>query len=290
MSDLVCTGEVLIDFLADRPGISLTEARLFTWAAGGAPANVAVAAARLGIDTAFMGKVGKDPFGVHIRETLAASGVDVSRLLATSKARTSLAFVALPTPDDPQFMFFRHPSADMLYRPDELDEAFLRSCQCFHFGSMAAEMVRSGGGFVSFDANYRPALWPPAAARERIFATLPLCDVLKVNEGEVRLLAGKSDLVAGAKDLLGLGPKVCLVTHHGPLGGRHGLWRRVHGCRPQGDHGPGRSIASGTAGPRGDPALRECRWRTDSHEEGRDTLSADGSTSGRVPGGVRLGA
>lgn len=225
MPDLICTGEALIDFLADRPGLSLTEARSFTWAAGGAPANVAVAAARLGIDTAFMGKIGKDPFGAHIRETLAASGVDVSRLLATGKARTALAFVALPTPDDPQFMFFRHPSADMLYRPEELDEGFLHAAQVLHFGSIAliadpcrsanlaaAEMVRSGGGFVSFDANYRPALWPSASARERILATLPLCDVLKVNEGEVRLLAGKNDLVVGAQDLLQVGPKVCLVT------------------------------------------------------------------------------
>jgi len=225
MPDLLCTGEALIDFLTDRPGVSLTEARAFTWAAGGAPANVAVAAARLGVDTAFMGKVGKDPFGAHIRETLAASSVDVSHLLATGKARTSLAFVALPTPDDPQFTFFRHPSADMLFRPDDLDADFVRSAQFLHFGSIAliadpcrstnltaAEMVRAAGGFVSFDPNYRPALWPAATARERILATLPLCDVVKLNEAEVRLLTGKDDLVDGAEELLQLGPKVCLVT------------------------------------------------------------------------------
>ncbi|NPV09984.1 MAG: hypothetical protein HPY83_18725 [Anaerolineae bacterium] len=225
MPDLIATGEALIDFLADRPGVTLTQARAFTWAPGGAPANVAVAAARLGLETAFLGKVGSDPFGIYLRDCLRSSGVDTTHMLLSRRARTALAFVALPTPDSPQFTFFRHPSADMLLRPEELDREFLRATQAFHFGSIsliadpsrsatlaAAEAAREGGALISFDPNYRPALWSPEAARERILATLPLCDLLKLNEEEVELLSGCSDPVAGARELLTKGPKVCLVT------------------------------------------------------------------------------
>lgn len=225
MLDLVSMGEALIDFLTDRPGVTLTQARAFTWAPGGAPANVAVAAARLGLKTAFLGKVGRDPFGVYLRDCLESNGVDVSQLQFSRRARTALAFVALPTPDKPQFTFFRHPSADMLLRPDELNLEMLRSTQAFHFGSItlisdpsrsatleAAKAAREGGALISFDPNYRPALWPPEVARKCILSALSLCDLLKLNEEEVAMLTGTTDLVAGARELLAKGPKVCLVT------------------------------------------------------------------------------
>jgi fructokinase len=225
MLDLVCMGEALIDFLADRPGVPLTQAKVFTWAPGGAPANVAVAAAKLDLRSGFLGKVGNDPFGHFLRDTLQSCGVDTSCMLFCNEARTALAFVALPSPDNPQFIFYRNPSADMLLRPDELDREYLRNTQAFHFGSIsliaepsrsatleAAKVAKEAHALISFDPNYRPALWPPEEARKRILTTLPLCDLLKLNEEEVRLLSGTSDLLHGARQLLKLGPAACLVT------------------------------------------------------------------------------
>ncbi len=225
MLDVVTMGEALIDFLADRPGVTLTQARAFTWAPGGAPANVAAAAAKLGLATGFVGKVGTDPFGECLRDTLRSCGVDTTNMLLTDEARTALAFVALPTPDNPQFTFFRHPSADMIMRAEELDRAYLQQTHVFHFGSItlicepsrsatltAAKIAKEAGALISFDPNYRPALWPAKAARARILETLPLVDLIKVNEVEVQLLTGKKDLLEGADALVRLGPKACLVT------------------------------------------------------------------------------
>jgi fructokinase len=225
MLDVVTMGEALIDFLADRPGVTLTQARAFTWAAGGAPANVAAAAAKLGLASGFVGKVGDDPFGEYLRDTLRSCGVNTEAMLLSSEARTALAFVALPTPDSPQFTFFRHPSADMILRADELNLGYIEQSKVFHFGSItlicdpvrtatlaAAKAAKAAGAVISFDPNYRPALWPARAARARILEAMPLVDLVKVNETEVQLLTGKKDLLEGAEALVRLGPKACLVT------------------------------------------------------------------------------
>jgi len=225
MLDLVCMGEALIDFLADRPGVALTQAKAFTWAAGGAPANVAAGASKLGMASGFLGKVGNDPFGAFLRDTLQQCGVNTEALLLSDEARTALAFVALPTPDQPEFIFYRNPSADMLIRPDELDDEYLANAEAFHFGSIslisepsrsatlaAIEKAKAGSAIISFDPNYRPALWPPDQARETILEAAQLCDLIKVNEVEVELLTGQEDLAAGARQLLKRGPGVCLVT------------------------------------------------------------------------------
>src|SRR6266567_1783063 len=90
---VVCLGEVLTDFVALDDGLPLDQATNFRKAAGGAPANVAVGLARLGTRVAFIGKAGGDAFGLALRGTLAAEGVDVRGFVAEPTARTALAFV-----------------------------------------------------------------------------------------------------------------------------------------------------------------------------------------------------
>ncbi len=117
MADVVCLGELLIDFVPTVSGTSLVEAPAFQKAPGGAPANVAVGLARLGTTSAFVGKVGSDPLGHFLAETLAAAGVDGGPPRFAPEARTALAFVSLRADGEREFMFYRHPSADMLWTP-----------------------------------------------------------------------------------------------------------------------------------------------------------------------------
>ena len=84
-----------------------------------------------------MGKVGDDPFGHFLAQTLADAGVDVGPLRFTAQARTALAFVSLRADGEREFMFYRHPSADMLLTPDEIDERRLRRAKALHFGSIS---------------------------------------------------------------------------------------------------------------------------------------------------------
>jgi len=208
--DVVSCGELLIDFVALRRGVRLADAPAFRRAAGGAPANVAVGVARLGHRAAFLGQVGDDDFGHYLAETLRRAGVDVRGLRFTAAARTALAFVSLRADGERDFLFYRHPSADMLWRPEDVDREVVRVTRIFHFGSISliSEPVRSAtltalaearahGALVSYDPNLRLALWPSAeAAREGMLLGWREADLVKLSEDELTFLAGSPNPAA----------------------------------------------------------------------------------------------
>jgi fructokinase len=223
--DVVCLGELLIDMFPAELGRELPQVSAFRPKPGGAPANVAVAAKRLGMQSAFVGKVGDDAFGHHLADVLRQEGVDVRGMRYDGDARTGMAFIAMPDENTYDILFYRNPGADMRLRPDELDRELLRDTRAFHFGSIsliqepsrsatleALEIARDAGALISFDVNYRPDLWKREEARERVLTTLPKVDVLKVNETELELLAGAVDLETGSEASLKHGPSLCVVT------------------------------------------------------------------------------
>ncbi|KAF2311821.1 hypothetical protein GH714_026925 [Hevea brasiliensis] len=120
VSLVVCFGEMLIDFVPTIGGISLAEAPAFKKAPGGAPANVAVCISRLGGSSAFIGKLGDDDFGYMLADILKQNNVNNSGVRFERSARTALAFVTLRADGEREFLFFRHPSADMLLHESEL--------------------------------------------------------------------------------------------------------------------------------------------------------------------------
>jgi len=205
--NVVCFGELLIDFVPTVNGVSLAEAPAFKKAPGGAPANVAVGLARLGHDAAFMGKVGDDEFGKMLRQTLVDNWVDVSAMCLDVAARTALAFVTLKHDGEREFMFYRHPSADMLLRPDEVDHGMIENAAIFHYGSISliAEPCRSAhlaalataqtaDVFRSYDPNLRLPLWESeTAAREGIMSIWSSGNLIKISEEELLFLTGADD-------------------------------------------------------------------------------------------------
>jgi fructokinase len=215
MADVVCLGELLIDFVPTVTGTSLIDAPAFKKAPGGAPANVAVGLARLGVPSAFMGKVGDDPFGRFLTSTLAEAGVDVGPLRFTDSARTALAFVSLRADGEREFMFYRHPSADMLFTPDEVDVEALSTAKALHYGSIsligepsrgatlhAIEAARHAGCLISCDPNLRLALWPDReAAREGLMLAIAQAQIVKISDEELRFLTGSDDPAAARQQL-----------------------------------------------------------------------------------------
>jgi fructokinase len=215
MAEIICLGELLIDFVPTVTGTSLIEAPAFKKAPGGAPANVAVGLARLGVSSAFMGKVGDDPFGQFLARTLADAGVDIGPLCFTDQARTALAFVSLRADGEREFMFYRHPSADMLFTPDEVDEAALRAAKALHYGSIslisepsrsatlhAIATARVAGCLISCDPNLRLALWPdPGATRAGLQLAMREAQVIKLSDEELRFLTGSDDPAAARQQL-----------------------------------------------------------------------------------------
>jgi sugar/nucleoside kinase (ribokinase family) len=224
--DVVCLGEMLIDMFPSESGVHLADVQSFQPKPGGAPANVAVGLARLGRQSAFIGKVGDDAFGRHLGRILAGEGVETRGLRFDSSARTTLAFIAKPDADTAEFLFYRNPGADTRLRVSELDREVLGHSKILHFGSLslveepiraaakeAVDIVKDSGGKISLDVNYRPSLWGSAeSAYREVMSIVPKINMLKVNEEELALLSNLDDLEAGSKKLIELGPEVVVVT------------------------------------------------------------------------------
>lgn len=223
--DVVCFGEMLIDFVPTVNGVSLAEAPAFQKAPGGAPANVAAGVAKLGRTAAFIGKVGDDEFGHMLAHTIAEVGVDVRGVRFDASARTALAFVTLRADGEREFMFYRHPSADMLLRPDELDNDLLTQAQIFCFGSISliAEPTRSAllaaldtaaaaGATLVYDPNLRLPLWPSAvAAKAGILSLWNRAHIIKISDEELIFLTGEQS-AESARSLWHDDLKLLLVT------------------------------------------------------------------------------
>ncbi len=213
--DVVTCGELLIDFVALEVGVSLVEAHAFEKAAGGAPANVAVGLARLGRSVGFLGQVGADDFGEFLAATLEKDGVVVSGLHRCAEARTALAFVSLKADGERDFMFYRHPSADMLWRASDRDCALAASARVFHYGSIslisepsrsstlgAADAASAAGALISYDPNLRLPLWPSVdAARAGLLVGLARANIVKMSHEELTFLSGQDDVELGARRL-----------------------------------------------------------------------------------------
>jgi len=226
MTSAVCFGELLIDMVSDAPDASLAEAPRFLKAPGGAPANVAVGLARLGTPSRFIGQVGDDPFGAWLRNILVRQDVDVSHLLMTDRARTTIAFVATRRDGKKDICFYRNPGADMLLSEADLQPMMFDAAQVFHCGSVslsqspcreaqlsAARMAKERGLLVSYDPNWRPSLWDDhEAAREILWQMMPLTDIVKVADEEWEFVTGTSDLAEGAEKLRAAGPRLVIVT------------------------------------------------------------------------------
>jgi fructokinase len=223
--DVVSLGELIIDMFPAETGKPLAGVSSFIPKPGGAPANVAVAAARLGASAAFIGKVGQDFFGEFLREVLARERVETRGMRFDPAARTTLAFIAQPGENN-TYLFYRNPGADQLLSADELDRELIGSARALHLGSISLtdeparsatfEAIRiavANRALISLDVNYRPALWrSPQDALAQIAVLLPQVDLVKVNESELELLSGETDVEKASELLAARGPKLVVVT------------------------------------------------------------------------------
>ena len=236
MIDITTIGEILIDLTQSgrtEQGIPRFDAN-----PGGAPANLAVAAARLGARTAFIGRVGNDSFGDYLKRCLAENGVDVRGMSVDEKARTTLAVVALDERGERTFSFYRDPSADVNLSMAHVPMELLGGTKVLHFGSVsltaepartatleAAKTAKVSGAYVSYDPNYRASLWPDEETAVRnMTEPLTMVDILKVSDEELPLLTGCTDPEKGSARLTDQGVRLVLVTL-----GAHGAFYRFDG-------------------------------------------------------------
>ncbi|WP_336233941.1 aminoimidazole riboside kinase [Enterobacter bugandensis] len=218
MEKIWVLGDAVVDLLPDGEGKLLQ-------CPGGAPANVAVGIARLGGKSAFIGRVGDDPFGRFMAKTLADERVDVKHMRLDPAHRTSTVVVDLDDHGERSFTFMVRPSADLFLEPADLPT--FSAGEWLHVCSIAlsAEPSRSAtfqamadileaGGYVSFDPNIRPDLWPDENALRRCLEqALQSADVVKLSVEELAFLTGDADVQGGLNTLMQRCPaRLVLVT------------------------------------------------------------------------------
>ncbi|MBI4511136.1 MAG: carbohydrate kinase [Deltaproteobacteria bacterium] len=224
--DIVCFGEALVDFFPERKGIMLREAERFSRHLGGAPANVAVGLARLGLRVGLTTLVGADEFGAFLRDALAREGIDTTSVGTHPTARTGITFVAVGPKGERAFTYYRHPSADQMVSESDVDARLIQGARVFHHGSSslarepsrsatlaAIRAAREAGCIVSCDPNLRPHLWSdPAESIPLAREVLRSAEVVKISDDELGALVGTKDVEAGARTLRGWGVGLAVIT------------------------------------------------------------------------------
>jgi fructokinase len=227
----LCLGEVLIDLIVADGATSLEAARVFEARDGGAPANAAVALARLGVASAFCGVVGDDPFGARLRAMLLANRVDASRLRSTVDAGTTIAFAWKDETGRNDFRLLR--LADRLVSPDDAEAAGIERVAALVVGSvaLAEEPSRSAvtravaiasalGVPVCFDVNLRAKIWRDLSkAAEVCEPILAQATLLKLSLDDARALFAAGDAESAMVRLERYGARFVVVTD-----GENGAW------------------------------------------------------------------
>jgi fructokinase len=219
MFDIVAVGELLIDFTPQSDGSFIPNP-------GGAPCNFLAMAQKLGSKTAFIGKVGQDAFGNQLKETIQQSGIDTSGLVQDERYMTTLAFVHLTQSGERSFSFYRKSCADVMLTREDINLNVIDAAGTFHFGSLSLtdepirttvmgllDYVKSKNKLITYDPNYRPALWPSQAeAVSYMVKGAAYADIVKVSEEELLLLTGTEDYTEGCRRLHEMGAKCVTVT------------------------------------------------------------------------------
>jgi 5-dehydro-2-deoxygluconokinase len=232
--DLITMGRVGVDLYPEQIGVRLTQVRTFAKSLGGSATNVAVAAARLGVRSAVITKVGDDPFGPYVREALDGFGVDARFVGTHPTLRTPVVFCEIFPPDDFPLLFYREPKApDMTLATDELDLGAIRAARVFwttgtglsdepsRSATLSALQARDDAApeaITVHDLDHRPMFWPDESeagvwARE----ALRHATVAVGNRDEVEVAVGTRDPHEASAALLELGVRIAIVKQ-GPAG------------------------------------------------------------------------
>jgi len=224
--EVTCIGEILVDFVSSQKGVSLVDATSFMKLPGGAPANLAVGLVRLGVPTAFIGRVGDDSFGQYLCNELRKIGVVSGGIVFDKQHKTRLAFVSLTPSGERFFEFWETQPADIQLRFSDVNLPTLRESKIIHVSSflLLKEPARSslvqiiselqdGTSLISFDPNIRLNLWrTESKAKQLMMKVVKFTDILRLNHQEAAFLTGVDDIEEAAKQLLDTGPRIVVIT------------------------------------------------------------------------------
>ncbi|REF35959.1 sugar kinase [Thermasporomyces composti] len=226
--DLVTLGETMGLVAATDTG-SFTVGAPARVSFGGAETNVAIGVSRLGHRAAWIGRLGDDPLGLLIASALRGEGVDVSRVTFETEVPTGLMLRERRTADRVRVSYYRRGLAGSRLAPDDVDPELVRAARLLHVSGItpalspsaraavhrAVEIARDAGVLVSFDLNYRAALWSPAEAGAELATLVERADLVFAGEDEAALVVGEGSVAHLAKGLASRGPTQVVIKRGG---------------------------------------------------------------------------
>ncbi len=241
--DVITIGRSSVDLYGQQIGGRLEDMASFAKSVGGCPSNIAVGAARLGLKSAVITRVGNEPMGRFIREQMAREGVATDGIAVDPRRLTALVILGVRDSDSFPLIFYRENCADMALSEADIDPDFIRRARAVvvtgtHFSTEATakaqrkamDLAKAAGAKVVFDVDYRPNLWGLAGhdagqsryiASDRVSAHLQpilgLCDLVVGTEEEIRIAGGVADL-GGALGRIRSLTAATIVLKRGPMG------------------------------------------------------------------------
>ena len=241
--DVITLGRSSVDLYGEQVGGPLEMMQSFAKYIGGCPTNIGVGTSRLGLRSAVITRVGDEPMGRFIRQTLAAEGVDVSQVSTDPRRLTALVILGIRDSETFPHIFYRENCADMGLEEDHIDSSFIASAKAVvvtgtHFSSpnveaasrAAVRYARDAGTSVVLDIDYRPVLWGLTghqageerfvvnqAVTQRLQSILPDCDLVVGTEEEVHIAGGSTDTRQALQNIRKLTAAV-IALKRGPQG------------------------------------------------------------------------
>jgi 2-dehydro-3-deoxygluconokinase len=237
MIDVVTIGETMVLFYPfdNRP---LKYSPLLSRTIAGAESNVAIGLSRLGKNTRWIGRLGKDPFGDIVSSTLMGEGIDLTKVIRDESHFTSVFFKENSSLGDPEIFYYRKGSASSIWEPKHVQRDWFEGSRILHmtgitpalgintleFTRKCMEVAKSLGLTISFDPNIRYKLWTEENAREAILSLIPLCDIFLPGIDEAKALLGDKPLEQLAEEFISLGPRTVAIKlgEKGAFGMRKG--------------------------------------------------------------------
>ncbi len=235
--DLITIGRASVDLYGGQVGGRLEDMASFNKYVGGCPANIAVGAARLGLRSALLSRVGDEAMGRFIRQQLAREGVDTSHVITDPQRLTALVILGIRDRETFPLIFFRENCADMALSAGDFAPEFIASARAIvvtgtHFStpsvgeaSMAAiAAAKAAGSAIVLDIDYRPVLWglgghgtgevrfvDDATVTKHLQSILPHCTVIVGTEEEIHIAGGATETIAALRQIRAISPALIVL-------------------------------------------------------------------------------
>lgn len=211
--DILFLGGTSIDLIQDNE--KKTDCPQFLAYTGGSITNSAVIAARLGLKTAMLSRIGRDPVGDFAVRFLNSCGVNTEGIIQDPNIRTPLAIANIDSAGNSKYTFYKNSPEESMVPLKGVAQNLLNNCKIFHFGSSFSyqkktseealkylKVFKKKGVFISFDPNLRPyAIKDKKEAIDRVFRLLELVDLAKLSDMDICFLTGQKDPLKGLKML-----------------------------------------------------------------------------------------